>query len=545
MALLAAMLPTNPAEAQETTISAAADEMMVYRPSTGLWYARDFTGTDRALREEVGSVGATPMVGDLNGDGHTDFITWRRSASEVYGLWSAGTVLSETLMDEQPFGSRNDIPLIGDIDGNGIDEMVVYRPWNGMWYAQGLETSNRPIWGEQWGGPDDIPLLGDVDGDGDDDLVIWRTSNGGFYARDADGTRTGAKVLGSEALGSVPMLGDINGDGADDFVVYSASTGLWSARAADGPMLAQGIDLGIEANGDIPLLGDVDGDGDDDFVIRYPGSGTWWAKNSNGTTIVRGLKFGAGEDLPFFGSVPATCNGQYADIVMAEGQQPTAAAEVIVGTVRNDVIEYTSGDLICAKPGNDTIQPWPWHNLQDKTPVTVYAGDGNDNIIGSMNDDILHGGRGSDRIEGRPGDDLLFGGSGDDRIWGGQDNDVIQGGDDNDTIDGNRGDDRILAGAGSDTVTGGHGLDKVYDDALHLSLGEARRVDQNNNDIYDDDPKEHATLLGERHLVGLDVTRTAYSTGSGTETYHLQYYSDIVIEEVDWGTEAWRRGDWS
>jgi hypothetical protein len=76
----------------------------------------------------------------------------------------------------------------------------------------------------------------------------------------------------------------------------------------------------------------------------------------------------------------------------------------------------------------------------------VFAGGGNDTVLG---------GAGRDRLRGGRGDDVLLGGGGGDRLRGGQDDDVLDGGAGNDVINarGDGGDpDEVVCGAGEDTV---------------------------------------------------------------------------------------------
>lgn len=101
---------------------------------------------------------------------------------------------------------------------------------------------------------------------------------------------------------------------------------------------------------------------------------------------------------------------------------------VAVGTNGNDDLDGTSNnDLIISGNGEDIID----------------AGDGNDVVVA---------GRGDDEIDGGDGHDLIFGGKGDDTIQGGAGNDLIFGGKGDDTIDGGEGCDIISAGKGNDTV---------------------------------------------------------------------------------------------
>ena len=92
--------------------------------------------------------------------------------------------------------------------------------------------------------------------------------------------------------------------------------------------------------------------------------------------------------------------------------------------------------------------------------VKYNAGDGNDKLYGTRNDDILNGGNGNDRIFGGGGDDIVCGGTGNDRVYGEGGNDAVYGEEGDDETVGGPGDDYVLGGSEEDRVTvWGDGLD--------------------------------------------------------------------------------------
>jgi Ca2+-binding RTX toxin-like protein len=93
-------------------------------------------------------------------------------------------------------------------------------------------------------------------------------------------------------------------------------------------------------------------------------------------------------------------------------------------------------------------------------------------IVGTDEDDVLHGtpdrdviwgGDGDDRILGSLGNDLLCGGAGADVVHGGRGNDIADGGGgDADQVIGDLGDDRLIGGTGDgDEVAGSLGIDTI------------------------------------------------------------------------------------
>ncbi|MBU3032960.1 Hint domain-containing protein [Tritonibacter mobilis] len=87
---------------------------------------------------------------------------------------------------------------------------------------------------------------------------------------------------------------------------------------------------------------------------------------------------------------------------------------------------------------------------------TVFAGSGDDLVLGMYGDDVIYGETGTDTLDGDYGDDT---------IWAGTDADTVEGGDGDDYLSGQEGDDLIQGGAGSDTLIGGTGNDELKGDA--------------------------------------------------------------------------------
>ena len=103
---------------------------------------------------------------------------------------------------------------------------------------------------------------------------------------------------------------------------------------------------------------------------------------------------------------------------------PTNAADDLVGTDTDDVIEGLAGD---------------------------------DTILGGLGDDLVRGGQGSDQVDGGVGDDLVGGGRGSDTVGGGDGNDVLFGGPGPDQLDGGPGEDEVHGNRGQDQITADDG----------------------------------------------------------------------------------------
>lgn len=88
----------------------------------------------------------------------------------------------------------------------------------------------------------------------------------------------------------------------------------------------------------------------------------------------------------------------------------------------------------------------------------VYAGAGNDVVVGGPLGDILCGSTGNDGLNGKGGDDIVVGGDGQDMLSGAGGNDVLNGGDGDDALYGGADNDVIVGELGSNFVVGGPGV---------------------------------------------------------------------------------------
>ncbi|HEX5375985.1 MAG TPA: calcium-binding protein [Solirubrobacterales bacterium] len=93
----------------------------------------------------------------------------------------------------------------------------------------------------------------------------------------------------------------------------------------------------------------------------------------------------------------------------------------------------------------------------------IVGTEGDDELRGTPERDVIWGGGGDDSIHGSLGNDLLCGGPGADLVHGGRGNDEVDGGaGDGDQAIGDLGDDKVLGGTGdSDEAAGSLGIDTV------------------------------------------------------------------------------------
>ncbi|MEM9462965.1 MAG: serine protease [Myxococcota bacterium] len=275
------------------------DEMIIWRPTNGRWYAKRSDGSrvfPQGSEPSWGVPGDVPLVGDMDGDGDDEMVIWRPSSGRWYAKRREGTRIFPSGQEAQ-WGVSGDVPLMGDMDGDGDDEMVIWRPSSGRWY--GLRTNKTRIFPQgsepYWGVRGDVPMLGDIDGDGADDMILWRPSTYHWYAKRTDGSRVFPQ--GSEpswgTRGDIPRVADLDGDGADDMILWRSSNGRWYGLRDDGTRIfPYGAELNYGIGNDVPLVGDYDGDGTADAVIWRPSNATWWARRTSGSVIFAGIPWG-------------------------------------------------------------------------------------------------------------------------------------------------------------------------------------------------------------------------------------------------------------
>jgi hypothetical protein len=205
-----------------------------------------------ALRGEI------PLVGDFNGDGRDDIVTFVQKRQHfadgsllgnapVWVAISDGTRFQTSRVWHKFFSLEGEIPLVGDFNGDGKDDIATFvqRPQN---FADGTLLGTAPVWvalsdgtrflssrvwhsGFSFAG--EIPLVGDFNGDGKDDVVsfvrkpqnegILLVGNAPVWVAVSDGARfEGARVWHQEfAPGAqVPRVGDFNLDGRDDVMSF-------------------------------------------------------------------------------------------------------------------------------------------------------------------------------------------------------------------------------------------------------------------------------------------------------------------------------------
>jgi len=170
----------------------------------------------------------TPAVGDFNGDGRDDIATFTGgSSADVYVALSTGYSFSGTGAKWHDwFAAGTEVPAVGDFNGDGRDDIVTFTRGSTADVYVALSTGSAFSgsawkWHDWFAAYSETPAVGDIDGDGRDDIVTFvKGTTGLIYAA----TSTGSGFAGSGWLWSTGLclqndvcaVADVTGDGKAD-----------------------------------------------------------------------------------------------------------------------------------------------------------------------------------------------------------------------------------------------------------------------------------------------------------------------------------------
>jgi hypothetical protein len=263
--------------------------------------------------------GEVPLTGDVDGDGRADIITFTRgSAADVYVALSTGTGFGPAAKWHDFFAVNAEIPAVGDVDGDGRADIITFTRGTAADVYVALSTGSgfapSAKWHDFFAVNAERPAVGDFDGDGRTDIVTFTGGPAGdVYVALSSGAAfigTGAKwhdhfAVGDELAGAA----DVNGDGRDDVITFTrgAAADVY-VSLSDGSRFVQDAwkwhDF-FALDGELPGLGDFNADGRADLVVftrGTPAQSDVWVATSSGSSFETSAKwhdqFGSQAEIP-------------------------------------------------------------------------------------------------------------------------------------------------------------------------------------------------------------------------------------------------------
>jgi Ca2+-binding RTX toxin-like protein len=402
-------------------------DRIIYNTTTGqLWYDADGNGSGAA--QLIATLQAAPSL----------------AATDIVAQNSTGE--SATI-----FGTEGDDSLVGTEGSDTIDGLGGNDKIDGLEGADSLigGSGNDTLFG---GDANFYEGAGDtLDGGlGDDRYVIGRYDLNVLLA-DAGGTDTVVANSGWWTLAAGFENLELGFDWSSDGVAFGTGNaasnvitgfqGWWVDNVLDG---AGGNDTLIGGDGDDRFEFDAAANYGSDFVDGRGGFDTLSFADGL-SAIVVDWRIGSVDGGGSGGSGSVT----YANIETIEG---TAFGDHVTGPNGSGWGDYYYyyGPQVFAGAGNDTL----------------VGGDNYDTFFGEDGNDHLSAGTGGSQLDGGAGADTLVGGDGYDYLYATSGSDSVSGGDSQDYI--------YLYTDGHDTVDGGEGEDYLY---LHNSAQSAVVVD--------------------------------------------------------------------
>jgi Ca2+-binding RTX toxin-like protein len=196
--------------------------------------------------------------------------------------------------------------------------------------------------------------------------------------------------------------------------------------------------------------------------------------------------------------------------------------DVVLGGSGRDTLDGGLGaDVLDGRGGDDTAT---YYRRSRRVTVTLdgRANDGERGEGDLVKTEFVYGGSASDRLMGNDCGAALQGNAGDDELVGGAVRDALIGNDGDDTLYGGGGDDTLTGEEGDDAVHGGAGSDEVYGfagaDALWGGAGDDRMYGHAGADEFRGGPGDDRILSSDENPDPPDAVPDRIRCGAGEDT---------------------------
>lgn len=440
-----------------------------------------------------------------------------------------GLTLTQTDKDETIYGTDADDTIIGNkgddiIYGRGGINTYIWNISDGRDTIDGSGGTNHIKFG-----PDikfeDLQI--DYAGGHDAFIYIKGNKEEGILYQDfldpqrniaslifEDGTVvTNAGATYSPELKEPNMSGNIVGSVWNDTMLGDDEDNSLSGGDGDDILIGgKGNDTLIGGEGNNTYIWNI-GDGRDEISI-----GNRTLENRYGATGVSTIEFGEGisfENLNF--------RGQHDKLFIYVGEND--AEGIVLDEYRDEehpvFLKFKDGSTV-----NLSAIGLTFHQTDEDNNITgslkddiIHLGNNGGTAYGWFGNNIIYGGDGDDTIDGAAdyfnegdihGNNQLYGGKGNDHISGGNGKDYLEGGEGNDILYGDENDDILYGGTGDDDLFGGKG-----DDTYIYKLGDG-------NDYIDDEGGNDKIVFGE----GITLDDLSFSRDRWSQ-YRSNVYIDI------------------
>jgi SpoIID/LytB domain protein len=184
------------------------------------------------------------VVGDYNGDGKDDILSWDAATGDLIVLFSDGSAMVPSPWQTLPDAEIWENLQAADFTGSGRDDLAAYDPVAGTWWVvagrKGTSGAAPAAW-FTFVDPDQglgAQIAGDFNNDGRADIVAYRTTNGRLKLLRSDGTRFTRKSWGTiaarEQIATMFAI-DANGDGKLDIAAWDNTERVWRVARNKAP----------------------------------------------------------------------------------------------------------------------------------------------------------------------------------------------------------------------------------------------------------------------------------------------------------------------